>query len=56
MARHEPRVGSIKRDKDILHIFPILVLEKTLEREREGEKPRFSLMIHRVSSVASRRA
>ena len=36
--RREPRVGSIKMDKDILHkISPILVLEKTLEREREGE-------------------
>ena len=40
--RREPRVGSIKMDKDILHkISPILVLEKTLEREREREKLRF---------------
>ena len=49
--RCEPCVRNIKRDKDF-H----LVLEKTLEREKEGERPRFSSAIHGVSSVGSRRA
>ena len=54
--RCEPCVKYKKGQRYFAQNIFHLVLEKTLEREKEGERTRFSSAIHGVSSVGSRRA